>query len=357
MANSGYSSKTISTFDIIGSYFVDVFYNHIYRVAFQNHTLHAGSAEKSLTDDYKMALVAYKTGLHSDKKYYEGTIMGILEYYRTYTKFSTITLNKFIGELLQQYLPDEHYRVLTEQNRYLFLNKIISDIVTSFIDKIITFDYIRMVIDNRKNPDNTRQWVDDFVRIQIIEREKMFNAFISSATGDRGRGVDEGAVQRILEERDKLFERLQICLEQKCKLESDLDKAKKVVEELYRRLKIALERDVAQSNIQQNNNQQQTTNNKLNNNDKSSQTINDKQQNINNQQPNINNQLNNSQQNNNDKQSEQQSQPSPVVKKKPGGQSSNLKRSLISFDESDDENNVSSAESSQTVADFLASED
>lgn len=234
----GYSNRTLSVFEIIGAYFVDVFYNHIYLTAEKNHKLYGGSSTKSLTDEYKSALVAYNEGITKSKKHYEQTIKGILEFYRTYTKFTTISMNDFINELLQQFIPEEHFTIFTDQEKHFFLNKIITAIIYKFIGRITQIDLMKMVIDDHDNTDNTRRYIDVIVDLMIIEREELFNQFVKQT---RGHNVDDEqvsveVVRKITQDRDALWNQLQELLKQKCELEAKLIRARAVAEVLHEKV-------------------------------------------------------------------------------------------------------------------------
>lgn len=243
-----YSNKTISVFEIVGAYFVDIFYNHLYLTSKKNHKLYpSDSRTRSLTDEYKLALDAYYTGITKDQKYYEKTIKGILESYRTFTKFSTISMSDFIDDLLQQYLPEEHFKVLNSNEKFFFLNKILTSVVEQFINKVSQIHMMKMIIDDHDNENNTRQWVDAIVDIQIIQREETFNMFIKLNRGkshvdDR---IDAEVVKKITEDRTKLWKQVQELLKEKCVMRADLSRAKKVSETLYAKV-VTLEAELLQ---------------------------------------------------------------------------------------------------------------
>ena len=123
-----YSKTTLSVFEIIAAYFANIAYNHLYIEAKKIY----GNSERddrSLTDAYKTTLFAYQQGITTKPKFYEKTIMDILEHYRVYTRFSTASMEGFIDKVIQQFIPEEHFGTLGEQEKYFFLNKIVSSIV------------------------------------------------------------------------------------------------------------------------------------------------------------------------------------------------------------------------------------
>jgi len=131
-----YDKKILSRFEIIGAYFVEIFYNNLYNSALRKFKASAPDDvrnSKSLTEEYKHLLGVFYNGI-KEKEYYEKSIKGILEYYREYTKFSTISLHDFIDEIIRQFIPDEYFKVLGDSDKHFFLNKIIVNITQNFID-------------------------------------------------------------------------------------------------------------------------------------------------------------------------------------------------------------------------------
>lgn len=234
-----YSNKTISTYEIVGAYFVDIFYNHLYVQAQTSHKLYQkeGERSQSVTECYKLAIKAYREGITKNKNYYEQTIKGILSAYQIHTKHSTISMSDFIDNILLQFLPEEHFNVLSESQKHYFLNHIITNIINKFIDYAIQLSFLSMVIDNRNNTENTRVWMDHIVQIMILERETLFNRFVQiNKRNSTNETVPVEVVRKLTAEKEQLWEQLQACVERKHKLTRDLNRARKVAEELYIRL-------------------------------------------------------------------------------------------------------------------------
>ena len=92
-----YSQRAVSTFEIIGSFIVDLFYNHFYQEA---KKLRIDGRVDSVTDGYKHAVKSY---LHSfqNPDSYRKTIVGIHKYYYTTTRFSTISFSECVNEIVK----------------------------------------------------------------------------------------------------------------------------------------------------------------------------------------------------------------------------------------------------------------
>jgi len=165
-------------------------------------------------------------------------VSGIHNCYQAYTRYNSISLVEFIDRVLQQYMPEEHFDILSEQEKTFFLHKIIIDVIADFCKQVLQIDMLKMVIDNHKFKENTRIWLDKIVDVQLMIREKIFCNFAKqgSPAGTRQEQVDIGIVNKIREDRDKIWDELQHVLGEKCALAAELEKAKRMVEILYAEL-------------------------------------------------------------------------------------------------------------------------
>ena len=238
MDRKNYNKKTISTFEIIAAYFVDVFYNHLYLNAKKSHTLRP-SENGSLTDAYKIAIVAYQDGLTRNKNHYDSTVKGVLDTYKIHTRFSTMTMDAFINEFLQQFIPDEHYRILSDQEKYAFVNDIIMFVVTSLSSNILQPSMMKMVIDNHDDDGNIRIWLDHIVDLQIYKREDIYHKFlVREKKMKEPPKVGLEVLQKLQADREKIWVKLQKTVKENCVLKNELKKAKAMVEVLYTQISV-----------------------------------------------------------------------------------------------------------------------
>lgn len=236
MNRENYSKKTLSTFQILSAYFTDQFYNHLFLKARDKHELH-GNEETSLTQEYTKIVLAYKDGLCQSKnrEYYSTTIKAILEYYRACTKYRTIGMNEFIDNVLSQFIPEEHFKILTIQEKYFFLNRIIVNVVLEFTRCILSIDMLVLVIDQHWKSGNADKCKEQLVDIMLIEREKLFSKFVKEELRKSGYRdmVDVELLDKLKADRDIMSEQFQKVLSEKCRLESENDKLKKIIKCLY----------------------------------------------------------------------------------------------------------------------------
>jgi hypothetical protein len=176
---SNYSKRTIDTFEIISSYFIDIYYNHLYIEA---KKLKTNRHVKSITDGYKHALNAFLQGIENPKLY-KKTLMGIHNY------FSTTGINLTFSECLERineaFIPKDYISSVSKQQKLAVLQLVINNSNKSFIQKLVR-DFLGSIIDNHEDVDNIRILQDEFIDILIIERENIYNRFIVSKTKPNG---------------------------------------------------------------------------------------------------------------------------------------------------------------------------
>lgn len=236
-----YSKRTISVFEIVGAYFVDMFYNHLYLTARSNHRA-VDTSVGSLTDVYKSTVNAYVKGLKSEKKYYESAVKGMTEFYKAHTKHTAITMTEFINEVIRQFMPPDHFDILAGHEKDFFMNNIVLRIVDDFADEVFAIEKMRLVIDSHADESNTRVWMDCIVSIQICIRESMYSKFIKTTNQSTGM-VDEAVVKKVLAERDAIWRKTTEYLQRATKAEADLEHAKKVCQLTYDKLVAAEEKN------------------------------------------------------------------------------------------------------------------
>lgn len=224
MNREHYDPKILSTFNIIGSYFVDYYYNQLYHSSRRIHEKHVRS---SLTDEYKRAVQIFYEECNRNKKQYTLVITRLHDYYKSTTRFSTILLQDFTNKILSHFLPDEHYSVMNAQEKSYFLQKILISIIRDFTMYVSQIDVLTQVIDDHSNRDNIQRWVNQIVDIQIRVRENLWHNFISQG---KAQTVNIDLFNRMQDDRNKLWDVLNEKVVEIERLKQDLANARKIVE-------------------------------------------------------------------------------------------------------------------------------
>lgn len=171
-----YSNKTIEVYEIMSAYYVDIFYNHLYIEA---KKLKASGNVSSITEGYKHTLNAFLKGL-SNPKLYKKSIVGI-HYYFINIGFASISFSKCVDNLTKAFIPSDYFNSLSSTQKMGVLRMVINQSMKIFIKSIVD-EHMSKIIDNHKDSDNVRILQDVLIDCFILEREGMYQRFISQQT-------------------------------------------------------------------------------------------------------------------------------------------------------------------------------
>jgi hypothetical protein len=132
----------ISILEVLGSYFVDVFYNHLY------NSTKLRKGERSITDAYRGQVQAYILAIQNDNQLYRTTVVTLHTYFRNTTSFATISFNSFVDKVVGQFVPKEYLDLYETEERDEVLSSIICDLVASLGAYAISSDMLTRIIDN-----------------------------------------------------------------------------------------------------------------------------------------------------------------------------------------------------------------
>jgi len=186
-----YAPKTIETFEIMSAYYVDIFYNYLYTEA---KTLKANGNVVSITEGYKHALNAFLKSL-DNPKLYKKSITGIHTYFIN-IGFSSISFSTCIDRITKEFIPEDYFQSLTTTKKMGILRSVLDHSIKMFIRKIVD-DHMSKIIDYHNDKDNARILQDDLIDCFILERESMFQRFIT----DKTKTTQHETVNRLVAER------------------------------------------------------------------------------------------------------------------------------------------------------------
>lgn len=236
-----YDPKVLSVFEIIGCYFVDTFYNSLFLKAREKTQI---DGARSITDAYKSNIINYLRGVKNDTELYKHVVKQLCEYFRSATRYSTITFGEFEDKTVRCFIPHEYFNDLTERDKDSLLNVIVLRIVEDFSIKVIKQEYLKMIIDDHSNRGNIEVLKNVITDIMVLIRESYFERFMKKIV-DNGRNDRDKIDVELLHKANKaLVEELKT----RVKLESEVASAKNVITGLLTKLKtLEVERDAAMS--------------------------------------------------------------------------------------------------------------
>ena len=177
--NSQNNRKMMSTFEVLGSYFVDAFYNGLYLNATSKtrNGLYA-----SITDAYKIILHDYKMGIQTPKLY----VFVILKLHEYYSKHMSAVLGmgEFEDMLIRILVPETFQNEMSNKQKEAIIRRVITAVVIEFCNKLSTV-YLRKIIDDHANRANIPLLQDTICAAFVEQRELIFAEFLAKVNDSK----------------------------------------------------------------------------------------------------------------------------------------------------------------------------
>jgi hypothetical protein len=195
MDRKNYSVKAIGLFDTIGSYFVDIFYNHHYLLA--REAVKNGKIS-NITDGYRSNVLSYMNGVSSRDDLCKKVIHQLHEFYQKNSGFGSVVLSEFQDRVLSQFIPPEYYRDFAEKHKDKTLKEIVIKTVNELGETVVSRGVLPRIIDDHMNRANVSLLQDKIVDIFIIQREDYYSKFAREISNkNAGDTVDKDTVRKI----------------------------------------------------------------------------------------------------------------------------------------------------------------
>jgi len=253
---SSYSTETITTYKILGSYIVGIYYDQLYEEAKKFKT---SGKVVSITEGYKHAVYAFLSAIDDKSKSYKSDHYNILlndinKYFITWTGFATLKLRDSIDKIVKQFIPKDYYDSLDQDQKRKILRKLLINSIKSFT-KIVIQDFLVQIIDEHEDTDtNIHMLREKIIDVLILERESFYRLFLDKHLGKEADYVDrnlavkmQSEIKTLINEKRKiheLYERtkkeLEVRIEQLNEVISkykELNKRYKFLKEEYTALK------------------------------------------------------------------------------------------------------------------------
>jgi hypothetical protein len=172
---ANHDARTISTFEIIGAYAVETFYNHIWASARANV-----SNGVSLTDEYVRRVQAYVQGTKTDEVCYGGVVQGVHRYFTATTRFTALSFAEFVDRVVGLMVPEDYFRQFSTQDKDEILSSVLCELISSLAAFATQPDMLRRVIDEHdRMPEVTiRMLQDSAVDALVAKRAALHNKFL-----------------------------------------------------------------------------------------------------------------------------------------------------------------------------------
>lgn len=204
---SAYSATTISTYELLAAYIVDIYYNHLYTEAILMKNSKTNPIT-SVTEGYKHSVLAFLTALDNKSKTYNARsyaqlLTGINQFFTTWTSFSTLTLSDCINKIVVEFIPSDYFSSLNKDQLRNILRVVLTDVIREFSKEVIS-NFLTGIIDNHKEPANITALKECMVDLLIMEREGFYNKFLSRSAGKKVETVDKAIATKMQQEIKRL---------------------------------------------------------------------------------------------------------------------------------------------------------
>ena len=169
-----YTQSTLSKFDIIGSYFVNLYYNEFYTKA---NTLRINGTYENVTDAYKNILSSYLDYIKKPE-FFKQIVKGIHAYCISTTKYTTMTHKECIDFMISEFIPQKLWNSIRENQKNKLFHESLNNSITIFTADIIS-NHLVMIIDNHSHSENITILQDLFLKIILLEKDKVYSKFLN----------------------------------------------------------------------------------------------------------------------------------------------------------------------------------
>ena len=216
---SAYSATTMSTYELLASYVVDVYYNHLYVEAIKMKN-DSTNPVTSITEGYKHCVLAFLSAIDNKSKtykarHYSQLLTGINEYFATWTSFATLTLADCVSKIVVEFVPSDYFESLNKDQLRNILRMVLTSSIREF-SKVVIVNHLNGIIDNHKEPANIAVLKERMVDILIMEREGFYNKFLNQSAGKKTQTVDkniavkmQNEIKHLIKENKELKKRLE----------------------------------------------------------------------------------------------------------------------------------------------------
>lgn len=177
-----YDTRTLSTLDVFGSYFIDRYFNHMYLHACD---LVSENGARNITDAFRANVINYMNGI-SKKTYYTTVVNQLHAFYQEKSGFNSIVLSEFENRVLGTFIPPEFYRSFTNNQKDKVLRDIIVKTANELGTVVIGRKMLPKIIDDHRNPLLVPELQDITLDILLTQRETYFIDFAKSISDSNG---------------------------------------------------------------------------------------------------------------------------------------------------------------------------
>nr|P0CAH9.1 RecName: Full=Uncharacterized protein B475L; Short=pB475L [African swine fever virus warthog/Namibia/Wart80/1980] len=167
-------SRVISIFETLGAYFINIFYNFLYKNAlYKKH---------SIVTEYQYQVKGYILGVKQNKKLYEKMLDSFYKYFCNITQINSKTLNfsNFVSTIVDSFIPKEYSQSISLEKKESILELLLCDYISNLGTFITTEKMLPFIIKNRKENYHkvTKEMQDYSLTFLLKKRMELYNKFL-----------------------------------------------------------------------------------------------------------------------------------------------------------------------------------
>jgi hypothetical protein len=197
--SSNYESQTVDTFEILGGFVINIFYNHIYDKACELHTYGKASSK---TEAYKLTCRTYLRHF-SNTSLFKQTLKNINEYFNLHSPIPLISYSDWVDRITKEFVPSDFWSSLSSSQKDHLLGILIEDIYKKFSIVMMSPRGLEMVIDNHKNKSNITFLQDRMLTVMIEVREHIYSKFVKPLNNPKSDSMTERLRNSLIKETQK----------------------------------------------------------------------------------------------------------------------------------------------------------
>lgn len=178
-------TEATEMFEIISTFFVDIFFNQIYITAeraFKNGDY------PDITSAYQNTVSAFSIDITSKKSTdnYKKLMNNLHNYFQKYARFTYVRgYGDFVDGVVRMMVPEEYFRNMKEKERDEVISVVICTVIKFYAKSVTKTDTLRKIIDMRQDraaQSNTIYMLQDSgVTIIFQLRDSLYNRFIGAS--------------------------------------------------------------------------------------------------------------------------------------------------------------------------------
>lgn len=234
-------SRTQLFFELIGTHFVDVYVNHLYKaakkVATKNH--------ETITAAYQRAASAYAVSIKSDRVAYQRTVQLVHSHVRNQTEIG-VDFAGFVERVVGSLIPPKYHRSMNDTQKDEILADFLCNLISGLAVYSTTPDHLREIIDDRFDSERggraVRKMQDHALHLLNADQERLYNKFLGlDSQAKHGVSAElvskmKGAIRQLALEKEQGAAQLRELENEKVKWQLKYKKAKAKNESLLQAL-------------------------------------------------------------------------------------------------------------------------